>query len=130
MARWAVTPPPLESKTAPTEMTVSPDGTSTPVEATRKVLPRDLVPGDVVSPAWSEARVSGFDCTLVERVTDVTDGRTDVTESVTLFRPYATTPDFVYGRDPSVIPFIGVERYEVRRSSTEHVFTRWHRTVT
>ncbi|HEY1297017.1 MAG TPA: hypothetical protein VGJ60_28405 [Chloroflexota bacterium] len=86
---------------------------------TQKVLPRNLVPGDVVSPA-SEARISGFDCALVERVTD---------ESVTLFRPYATTPDFVYGREPSVIALIGVERYEVRRSSTEHVFRRWHRTV-
>jgi len=86
-----------------------------------RVLPRDLVPGDIVSPGWSRVRVSGFDCALVERVTH---------ESVTLFRPYATTPDFVYGRDPSVIPLIGVERYEVRRSSTEHVFTRWHRTVT
>ncbi len=86
----------------------------------QKVLPRDLMPGDLVSPAWSEARISAFDCALVERVTD---------DSITLFRPYATTPNFVYGREPSVIPLIGVERYEIRRSSTEHVFRRWHSTL-
>jgi hypothetical protein len=87
----------------------------------QKVLPRDLVPGDVVSPAWSDARISAFDSALVERVTE---------ESITLFRPYAATANFVYGREPSVIPLIGVERYEVRRSSTEHLFRRWHSTVT
>jgi hypothetical protein len=89
--------------------------------AMQKVLPRDLVPGDVVSPAWSDARISAFDSALVERVTE---------ESITLFRPYAATANFVYGREPSVIPLIGVERYEVRRSSTEHLFRRWHSTVT
>jgi hypothetical protein len=87
----------------------------------QKVLPRDLVPGDVVSPAWSDARISAFDSALVERVTE---------ESITLFRPYATTPNFVYGREPSVIPLIGVKRYEVRRCSTEYLFRRWHSTVT
>jgi hypothetical protein len=87
---------------------------------TQNVLPGDLAPGDVVSPAWSQGRLSGFDTVLVERVTD---------EVITLFRPYATSPSFVYGREPSVIPPIGAERYQIRRSSTVHVFRRWHNTV-
>jgi len=62
-----------------------------------------------VSPAWSEGRLSAFDTALVERVTD---------EAITLFGPYATSPSFVYGREPSVIPLIGAERYQIRRSST------------
>jgi len=116
------TPPPLESTAAPIDAIPTAEGTPTPAEEPmmQNVLPRDPVAGDVVSPAWSEARISAFDCALVERVTD---------DSITLFRPYATNPNFVYGREPSVIPLIGVERYEVRRSSTEHVFRRWHRMV-
>jgi len=87
---------------------------------TQHVLPGDLASGDVVSPAWPDGRLSAFDTTLVERVTD---------EVITLFRPYATSPSFIYGRDPSVLPLIGAERYEIRRSSTMHIFSRWHNTV-
>jgi len=113
---------PIESAAAPTHAKATSEYTPTPADAilTRKVLPRDLMPGDVVSPAWAEDCISAFDTALVERVTD---------ESITLFRPYATTPEFVYGREPSVIPLIGVERYEIRRSSTIHVFRGWHSTV-
>ncbi len=84
---------PIESAAAPTHAKAISEYSPTPTDATltRKVLPRDLLPGDVVSPLWAEDRISAFDTALVERVSK---------ESITLFRPYATTPDFVYGRGP------------------------------
>ena len=84
------------------------------------VLPRDLQPGDIVTPAWTEERVSPFDAALVECVND---------EAITLFRPYATSPGFVYGQHPSVIALVGSERYQVHRDSTAHTFNRWHTTL-
>ena len=113
---------PSAEPSASIHITVMPESTPPPADEglTQKVLPGDLAPGDVVSPAWSQGRLSAFDTALVERVTD---------EVITLFRPYATSPSFVYGREPSVIPLIGAERYQIRRSSTVHVFRRWHNTV-
>jgi len=113
---------PAPEPAAPIEATVMPEITPTSADEgmTQHVLPGDLAPGDVVSPAWSEGRLSAFDTALVERVTD---------EVITLFRPYATSPSFVHGRELSVIPLIGAERYQIRRSSTVHVFRRWHNTV-
>jgi hypothetical protein len=118
--RWFNLPPPEPS--APLHITVMAESTPTPADEslTQNVLPRDLAPGDVVSPAWSQGRLSAFDTALVARVTD---------KVITLFRPYATSPSYVYGREPSVIPLIGGERYQIRRSSTVHVFRRWHTTV-
>jgi hypothetical protein len=84
------------------------------------VLPRDLQPGDIVTPAWTEERVSPFDAALVECVND---------EAITLFRPYATSPGFVYGQHSSVIALVGSERYQVHRDSTAHTFNRWHTTL-
>ena len=113
--------PPIESAAAPTHAkAISESPTPGDAILTLKVLPRDLLPGDVVTPAWAEDRISAFDTALVERVSD---------ESITLFRPYAATPAFVHGREPGVIPLIGVERYDIPRSSTIHVFRRWHSTV-
>ena len=118
---WFNLPPPHEPS-APIHIAVMPESTPTVADEdlTQNVLPGHLAPGDVVSPAWSQGRLSPFDTALVERVTD---------EVITLFRPYATSPSFVYGREPSVIPLIGSERYQIRRSSTVHVFRRWHNRV-
>src|SRR6266851_700055 len=91
--------PPAEPS-APIDITVMPENTPTLADEglTQNILPRDLAPGDVVSPAWSQGSLSAFETLLVERVTD---------EVITLFRPYATSPSFVYDREPSVIPLIG-----------------------
>src|SRR6266704_4502357 len=101
---WFNLPPPPEPP-APIHIAVMPESTPTLADEglTQNVLPRDLAPGDVVSPAWSEGRLSAFDTALVERVTD---------EVITLFRPYATSPSFVYGQEPSVLPLIGSERHQ------------------
>jgi len=91
---------------------------SSPMIAT--VLPRDLQAGDIVTPAWTEERVSPFDAALVECVND---------DAITLFRPYATSNGFVYGQHPSVIALVGSERYQIHRDSTAHTFKRWHTTL-
>jgi hypothetical protein len=113
--------PPAEPS-APVDITVMLENTPTLADEglTQNVLPGDLAPGDVVSPAWSEGRLSAFDTALVERVTD---------EVITLFRHYAPARPLSMVGSPAFIPLIGAERYQTRRSSTVHVFRRWHNTV-
>jgi hypothetical protein len=103
------------------DTTARPENTPTPAdEATTEGIAGRSGAFYVLSPAWSQGRLSAFDTALVERVTDAV---------ITLFRPYATSPSFVYGREPSVIPLIGAERYQLRRSSTARVSRRWQNTV-
>ena len=58
---------------------------------------------------------TGFEGCVVIKITDKT---------VTLFRPYATTADFSY--TGGVIPYIGIEQYEVERNS-DIKWTLWSR---
>jgi len=83
----------------------------------RAMPPSELQPGDVVTPAWGE-RVSPFDASVVKRVSDT---------RVTLFRPYGTSADFVWGGDPSVICYTGIEEYSVHRDNRNLSYFVWSR---
>ncbi len=73
----------------------------------RTIKTNELQLGDVVA---QNPVTQPWGSTLVVRVTD---------DAVHLFRPYGVTADFSY--TGGVIPYIGVETYEVERSS----FTEW-----
>lgn len=57
--------------------------------------------------------IDGFSTCIVIRIVEPTDE--NKYGSVTLFRPYATTSDFSY--TAGVIPYIGIEQFEVFRNS-------------
>ena len=84
----------------------------------RKAMPvADLQPGDIVTPDHGK-RVDAFDACVVQEVSDT---------FVTWFRPYGTHADYVYGEPPRVVPYIGIETYQIERTARALRYYVWSR---